>query len=483
MNFQVAEFADEVNEDYILRALKFGYQGRSYTDKFSDKLVKVLLSDYKKKVHNLAWYFKDENGRVRNYKVLGADPDKLMKDAVNNDNLISFMVEQLKYKNAEFTSEEFMDNRCTINNQRLKISKVLLERDRFVEFGYDLYSKRGGRIHAGDAQLDRGKCDINEYTIIEYNTTQMLQVKRVLKHSDVKIEIADALSGYTQTNIENAINKVKASALTISMDLVDMITCSTGDCRSCLSVDNIHSGGAIQNFRTEFALITFTSKGSDRFSKRGRSWIFLRATERGFKRDLPFWKQQKAYGSVTHTHQKLLNSHIGDAMKELLGNPKMEFAEFDDWLTYQCSPNAYTGGTQHSHSSAPGYLDTDCSGDRAFYYPSAVPRDDFKYSRELLLPFKDMLTLDGEESNSVSFHKPKNHSGYYGASQGNTYEVICKASGTIVLDTDAVQIDGEWYRKDILGKLIAGDKTVEVKTVATEVVEESYDDIDIDEDF
>ncbi|MEA3458606.1 MAG: hypothetical protein U9R21_08015, partial [Candidatus Thermoplasmatota archaeon] len=61
-------------------------------------------------------------------------------------------------------------------------------------------------------------------------------------------------------------------------------------------------------------------------------------------------------------------------------------------------------------------------------------------------------------------------------------------TGDIVLDTDAVEVDGKWYKKSILNQLISGEP-VEVINTTAEIAQEEpdddydYDDIDLDEDF
>lgn len=484
MSFKVATFADEVDEAYILKALKFAYRGRNYSDNFSPKLVKVLLSDYKKKVKNLAWFFKDKegSGRIRNYVTLSLDPATVLDNAKHNNRYIKDMCQILETMGATYTPEQFLANRCEYKKQTQRISHVMMERVNVIPFTMPNYN--GGswsRIRYGARQVKKLH-QVTEDSVIEYTDDTQTFIENIIPFSELKLEINDAFSGYDKENFAKVIGDLSASDLTASMDLVDIITCSTGNCSSCLSIDNIHAAGPIQYFRTEFSIITFTASANDRFKKMGRSWLFLRVTERGHMRDLPFWKQQKAYGSVTSNHQEMIREFTRQQAKTITSK---QFSSDSFWNGYVASPNVTTSVSGAGQTSAPGYIDSKHEGN--FTFMIAKGSRELRNCREQLLPFADMVDLQGEISNITSFHKSYNEHSYYGAGTGNIFLVTCEVTKEQILDTDAVEIDGKWYKKDILGQLIAGKPTDIIKetaAVSNDVIEDTndYGDIDLDED-
>lgn len=480
--FKVAEYADEVDEEYIRKALRTVYDGRTYTEDFSDKLIKVLLSDYKKKIKNLGWFFKDADGRVRNYISMQPNPAEVLSRTASSSAMINKMIIELERRGATYTPEEFMKNRCTINNQVQKISKVLMEDLGKVPYSYDAYTADNSPdLFYKGSKITIARATPIESGIVQYKDGAKHFLKHVYAKEDLEIEMRSKFSGYSQSHLEEHISAINSEELIISMDLADIISCSTGSCRSCLSVDNIHSAGALQNFRTEFSVITFTSKGNNRLEKRGRSWLFLRLTEKGFIRDNPFWKQQKSYGSVSRAHQNLLTSTIEGKVKNELNLEG--FRTKSGFSSFIVSPNVHSGATNQSHTSAPGYIDTASDGASSFY---VLPHksNNFFSTREVLLPFKDMLDLEGNVSNITSFHRREGGASYFGAMEPNHYMVICSITGEEVLDCDAVEINDKWYAKDAIGSIIDPTKKVEVNKheVVQEEPEEDYDDIDFDED-
>ena len=338
-----------------------------------------------------------------------------------------------------------------------------------------------GEVQCGVVRLDQDKVVPLESHVILFKDSSLTTLSKLIPKESLKIKVIDEVGQYSKDDIERTIKDGNAAPLTVSMDLADMITCSTGEARSCLSVDNIHAAGAIQNFRTEFAAISFTARARDRFYKKGRSWLFLRVTERGHIREYPFWKQQKSYGTVTETHQQVLNGIITERAKKITSTKFTKKPSFHNYIT---SPNVSTRMIDVGHTAAPGYIDTISRDYTSFYVPGDQTGERFSDSREVLLPFEDMLDLNGEVSNITSFHHGTNNSNYFGALTPNIYEVTCNKTNTIVLDTDAVEIDGKWIRKDILGQLLNGDVEVTLdKPKAVETQDEGYEDVDLDDDF
>ena len=484
--FIVAQYADEVNESYIRAALIEAYGGTDYRDKFSDKLVRVLLSDYKLKAKNLAWYFADKDGRVRNYKQVTADPEKLLANAIKDISKVEQIVKVLKGLGASYSAEQFLNNRCNYKGQEQKISKVITNRDLKTPYDSTIArntSKSNLIVRRGDKKLLNSALKYFDNHVLNYSDSELMFITSVIPAGDLTLEVKDPLTTLSKDEIEAYISSCRAENLTISMDLMDMITCSTGSASSCLSVGNIHAAGSIQNFRTDFAVIAFTSKPADRFIKSGRAWVFMRALERGHIREFPFWKQQRSYGNVKKAHQKLLNEEIKEKLAILIPGQKWE--EYGHWPSLCTSLNVLTDGTGKGHTRAAGHLDISNGDEINFFIPKGKSGY-LNHTRELLLPFADMLNLQGEISNIVSFHRDVNDSDYWGAMEPNNYEVTCSVTNTIVLDRDAVEVDGKWIRKDVLPQLIAGEKkeSVVLKDDGKEfkASAENLEDIEVDED-
>jgi len=484
--FTVARYTSEVDEKYILSALKHGYEGRSYTDKFSPKLIKVLLSDYKKKVHNLKWLLQDDTGRTRNYFEVTPEPKKILDDAKNGGGLTREICRALDALGATYTPETFMANRCTFKKQSQKISRVVFNTDDNVKYNHLNINKEGSSliILIDDTKVSKARYKFLEGMVLQYREDDCKFILDMISLDRVTIQRPNELSSYNHEDIEKVINNLKSDKLVVSIDLADMITCSTGSCRSCLSVDNIHSAGAIQSFRSEFSLITFTHPLEDRFFKNGRSWLNVRATERGFVRKFPFWKIQKAYGAVNKTHQKLLHNHLEELITELTGVKK--WASDDSQVNYLVSTNVTTSYIGRNQTSAPGYIDLATGDQRNWRFPEGM-KEYFRYSTECLLPYKDMLSLEGEESNLTSFHQRINSNSYLGATDANNYMVFCKVLGEEVLEQDATQIGGVWYANVVLPQLITGGTYEKPKELidGQEPADEpqiDYNDVELDED-
>ena len=502
--FTVVKYADQVNEKYIRDALEHCYKGRSYEKKFSDKLVRVLLSDYKKKMLNLAWYFKDEDGRIQNYKILQPTPEKVLDDAKKNSNIIRDILNWLGSVGAEYSAQDFINNKCIIKKQQIKITKAVHQRDTSIHYLDSCFAKgqpnegiiasvnftkyfKDGNITSGDLihQITHAKLYYSGVGCLATTEDGSLNYA-LIPDKYVTLTVKDSLSGLSTDKLSQVFGNIGAEQMKVSMDLADMITSSTGNASSCLSVDNCHHSNTIINFRSDFAVIAFTNDPNDRLKKRGRAWLFLRLTEKGFKREIPFWKQQQSYGTVTSAHTALILEDIRSNVKVSFGYSKNDFTKEDRGVKwFQASPNVLTN-ENIGHTAAPGHLDSSGSGDKGWFILK-TKLDKFFTNAETPLTFPDTLGLDGNINNSFNFTKDYGSSNYYGSLSANNYEVTCSATGKTVLDSDAVCIEDKWYSKDILGTLITG-KTVaqveaeeEVEEVAKVVVEEDTSNVDVDD--
>ena len=500
-SFTVAKFADEVDAGYIKRALEHCYYGTGYEDKFSDKLIRVLLSDYKKKAKNLAWYLKDENGRVRNYISLQPSAEKVLEDASSNSQKIRDILNWLKSVGAEFTAEEFISNKCVINKQTIKITKAIANRDLSIPYTSSVFSASTGLANKGiSIAIDFERYLKNNSDELDLKTLTKSIVRftkfGVLCSSDddliialipptyIKVTVKDTLAGLSPDDLSKVFGNIGAEQMKVSIDLADMITSSTGNCNSCLSVDNIHHAGTIMYFRSDFSLIAFTHDANDRLKKHGRSWLFLRLTEDGFPRRIPFWKQQKAYGSVSNSHSLLLRDDIKKKTHEVLGFSNSHFTARSFSIEKRhASPNV--NAIMGSHTEAAGYIDTAGSDTYAWYMPKNQTND-FDKNSETPLVFPDFINVQGELTNAVNFRNNHGSSRYYGSLNPNIYEITCSVTGNIVLASDAMEIEGIWFSKEALEVLLT--KTPQVASEITTpdgtftVVEDSDEEEDLDED-
>jgi len=509
--FTVAQYADEVTAEYIRNALEHCYYGTSYVNTFSDKLVRVLLSDYKKKIRNLGWFFKDEAGRVRNYVILQPSPERVFKDAVGNSQHLKDIVAWLKSVGATYSASDFIANKCLLNKQSIKITTAIRQRTLQIPYSSEAFNSEGNIkvnikqkidlvafVNDFGSELSEVVKDFLLFDSLKFHFSAFgalvtapgsTAVLALVPPRYIKLEIKDSLSSVSTDKLSTIFGNIGAESMKISMDLADMITSSTGNCSSCLSVDNIHHAGTIMSFRSDFSVIAFTNDANDRLKKHGRLWVYLRLTEDGFIRQLPFWKQQKSYGSVSTAHRTLLHDTIVEKVKTNLGLLEKDFKTNSNSIKKnQTSPNVST--MIDSHSAAPGYIDTGSEGQANwFIHHSGVER--FERNMESPLTFPEMLTVDGETTNAVRFRDKFGSSSYYGALSSNIFEVTCSVTGKIVLASDAVEVDGQWISKDILGVLISSRTLPEKLEVSSGAIltvlaedDDSFDEDDLDiEDF
>lgn len=488
MALEVVKYADEVDEAYIRKVLKEVYGGRDYHKQFSDKLVRVFLSDYKRKAKNLAWFMKDKDGRVRNYIEMTPSPEKSLEDAIKNNSTVAEIAKYLDNEGISYTAESFLENKCIFEKQPMKITKVIKNRKGIsYEKAINFTTKKvkdGVKVSFKAFGIpSSGVKDYYETGVIAFFSDGSISKK--ISSGDVVVSVKDRLSDLSENDLANVFNNINSADMKVSMDLADIATCSTGNCGSCFSVDNIHHNAALMYFRSDFALIAFTHDNKDRLLKRGRSWLFLRFTKDGAPSNLPFFKQQTAYGSVSSSHQSLLTETIKNSAKKEL-NITEEIQSIDQSINVvHASPNSKpTSG----HTAAPGYLDGNGGGRYSWHIPKSFVNT-FHNGAIAPLVFPDPLDTDGNVTSQTSFGKSGGNSGYYRPMDDEILEVVCAGSNEPVLSLDALKIGDDWYSKAFLKSTlgtaeVSSEAKPAIKAKAETIEEEelNFDDTDI-EDF
>ena len=446
--FQVAEFQHEVTEDYIKRALVAVYGAGSY--KFSDKFVRVLLSDYKRKAQNLRWLFGD-----RNYLRLNDSPKEIYEYALATNKTAKLINDELsKIEGVSFTPEQFLKNRCTFNKQVMKINRVLDENKKVYTLK-DANSKgridKQYRVHVSGKSFDHESAGIvitDEYLLkIEVRGGREF-IHRVYPSDEVRVTYVSKLDN---VNVTKELSNLSSAPGVLSMDVADILGASAGGLSSCIQPRGSYHSGALVHYRAPFGVILFTHSGSDRLYKTGRRLATVRLTDQGQPYRVPFFKFQKRYGDLDNAQVAAASSLIMQKAEENLGLRAKDFKTIERHIdrfmaSYPIAP------IQGERS---GYLDSEGSGESAWHvHSSGVSR--FENEAHTLLNYQDPLTRAGETTAVGNYLNRDTHSrgSAYGPLYEEMHEVICDASKATILTRDAVEVaPGRWVHKDILASL------------------------------
>lgn len=501
MSFKVAETHKEVTKGYLKASLEYQYRGKGY--KYSDDLLTILESDYKRKVRNLDWLFK---GKTRVHLQPTADKVfKSIKDQQPTADLIA-LATGFGY---EVSAEEFVAGYIIIDKQRVRLAKSLeyIFSDKNlsnigalpIEIGsrYTKHTIRGLSPNKYRPETLPSTSKNGFFAVGDGYVNNQGLIVNVHRNTEVAMDWTNTSS----ISIDKIMASMNSTEVILSIDINDYITCSEGSFSSCMSEKSGSSRhlGWMMHFRSDFSVMTFTHKKGDEFYKTGRSWTFLKLTEDGLPFARPFYKLSRVYGELNQAHVSMVDNFIQEGIESAfhLGKPtkhtSREKTRYGD-IKYIASPNMQN---TTSNAQGTGYFDWPSDDTSSLErlpiweykgeYP-VVPFDSNNYKRGpvCLLNFPDALDITGEPTNEPRFNNtPEHHyQAFFGWNERVKQFVTCKASGKRMLLRDTIEIaPGEYLSKDIAISIIAGkpltfeETPEEVPVAPAELI--SLDSVDV----
>lgn len=445
--------------------------GKTKANKFSDRFLDTIVHDANKKQDNLRWLMGDKT-RIE----FPVSNDVIKIALSNSDEYVTFkkFTELLG-----FTIDDIVAGKIVKDGNIYSISSIGKMRITMDNALKSVITKQN--LCAIRPKHSNNSYRSYPYTIEDYSVVKdygdFIIVEQDNKVYKIPKDKLDHVSpNYDFHHLSREVSRIitDSSAIVLSTDIRDFITCSRGSISSCFSETNMHHLGWVQNFRADFSLIAFTHSSEDILRKTGRFWVYARALENGLPFDTPFFKIQKSYGKVTDQNRDTIINYIKDKAKSNL-NLKFTYRDFDSAIKQvEVSPNLNHFGT--SHSSFAGYLDTKRGSNAPEY---RVDNSDKTHGVSCLYNFPDAIGYDGLPTNDGNFES--NQTGLFRSSLGVVpiYKyVTCEITKESVLDVDAIKLaDGKWYSKSALSNTILGTAIEKDEIV---VVEEDISDIEID---
>jgi hypothetical protein len=478
-NMKVAETASEVTPEYIKQSLEYQYGSRSWGE-YSDLLCRTLVHDFQKKSKNLQWLFGDKT-RLR----ISLSASEVMTDLVADNQYAQNIKEIVDAIGATYTAEEFIKGIVNFQKSKVKIGKLLEDISKHIDqVPKHIISKYGTIAYSGadksaykeehylDTDLPKG-ASLGSITVCG---SSILETKHISQSLN---------SSFHKSHTQEAITSASSSQdVILSIDINDMVTCSSGSCRSCLRIDGERHLGWMQHFRADFGIIMFSHSSKGEFDKTGRAWIYARMTADGAPYIKPFYKMQKTYGTINSTHRRLVNELIQEMATKNLGLPKPKRHIDNSWPKYTVSPNV--AGMGHN-GNQPGYFDQVINENAPFYvYPSDIPAfpvsdTNYRYGPTCILPFPDALGLHGYVTDRPNFGDRNTYNSHIGF-RPEAILVTCSKLGEQVLSQEAICIA---YNTFISHKWLLQQQGLWQDAVATDAPREledtNVDDIDIDD--
>lgn len=497
MSFKVAETHKEVTKSYLKASLEYQYRGKGY--EYSDDLLTILESDYKRKVRNLDWLFQGKT-RVR----LQPTAERVFK-SIKDEQSASDLIALATGFGYEVTAEDFVAGYITIDKQRVRLAKSL--EYIFSEKNLDNVSVLPANVMKRYTRQGISPTPPNKYKPEKLLTTSKdnlfvvgdgfvnTQGLRVNVHRNTDITMS--WNNTSNISIDKIMASMNSTEVVLSIDINDYITCSEGSFSSCMSEKSGSSRhlGWMMHFRSDFSVMTFTHKKGDEFYKTGRSWTFVKLTEDGLPFARPFYKLSRVYGELNQAHVSMVDNFIQESVENTfhLGAPTRHTSKdktrYGD-IKYIASPNMQnTAG----NAQGTGYFDWPSDNTSSLErlpiweykgkYP-VVPFDSNNYKRGpiCLLNFPDALDINGEPTNEARFNNnPEHHyQAFFGWNERVKQFVTCKASGKRMLLRDTIEIaKGEYLSKDIAISIIAG-KPLEITEATEEVAETPAETMSLD---
>lgn len=448
----------QITPEYIKDSIAAHYP-KEVSSKVSDLFAKTMAYDYKKKAKNLKWLFGDSPTVT-----LDADPEKVLaslkrQGAYGIKEILSF----LDSVGATYTAKQLAVKKCTYQKQEMRITRVIdlagnssdLVKAILAESNLNInYSRSDLRQELGLFASDLGYSYMEGMTK-SFNRDSVWTDGKLFwfKNSrgfyealDPKDIIFTIKGGIRDYDIDRALNQIQAGSIVISMDLNDMITCSSGGVSSCMSFSGSYHNGWMNTFRADFGLIVYMKNPDDRFYKLGRQWLYLRFTKDGQVFPMPAMKFQRAYGSITQQHTQLAADFIFQRAKEAFGWNENDFDKITNGGLSKLETSLNV-----SDSPRAGYLDTafdfSCPGygmkENTLFKGQRVPFPNMQachYTHSgasLVFDFPDALAIDGLPSHNGGFRN--NFRNRKDAQLGVIPEykiVTCSSSGKELLDVE-----------------------------------------------
>ena len=499
MAFKMAKRVSDVTESYIRKSLMHHYPHINKAE-WSDKLVKRFHADFHNKALQNRWFFGD---KVRVY--LEIPPKKLAETVKKKDSVKRFCAAIESYGFSTSDPELFVQGKVTKNKQVYKISAALNEIRKEVNEDSRLLAE-GIIIKAfhSKPKTVKGQDFPDEITGDITTDTSLLKLKRsktykvlgivddvlliqnengdVIPTPKASIKRYELPPTALDIDIYSALEEVKASNLTISQDINDYITASSGAFSSCFTIGKSYHFGWQQMWRTPFVWIAFTEK--EQFYKTGRMWIMQNLTAMNEPIDKRYRavRFQKSYGQVRDAQKNSLMEFIQQRFNQYYkGTAKFQALKTSsgDLTSKFISQNILGGWGRHA-----GYFDT---GGDLTAYDNSNPFASQPLLGKCMFMFADALDIRGNVTTNSNFGTEGGNRGMVGVYPESVI-VESVVSKRKVDSNEAIQLsDGTWVSRSDVEALLNSTTPVitpkeEELTEEPEVAEVAVGDLDV-EDF
>ncbi len=459
MAFKLAKRVSDVTEEYIHQSLCHHYP-HIESSKFSKRLIKRLHADFQKKAIENRWFFGDKLRRT-----IEIPPEKLVQKLRENNPKADKFFTALENNGFSLPPILVVSGKCLKGKQTYKFSKAVAEikakDDLITRMRTDGIKFQGIVDH--QAKSVKGKSLPNNTESL----TADMAIQRLTSGSNYKvIDVINDIIFIMETDtsyiipyplskisyklknsaldydINEAMEAIRASSVTISQDINDFITASSGGFKSCYSIGSCYHFGWQQMWRTPFVWIAFTE--TKLFHKTGRMWVFNNLTNLGEPiTNAPALRFQKAYGDIKRTQKYELKDFILEEYNKAFPKKKRKLERESNELSSKfISTNILGGFGRHA-----GYFDT---GSGITWYETVNPFYHQPKRGKCLFRFADALDLKGEVTTNSNWSDTASNSGVVGVYE-DSIMVTSVLSDKTVDSSAAIQLsDGTWVsREDI----------------------------------
>lgn len=481
-NIKVATVYSGVNKAYILDSLNYQYRGKNY--KFSDDLLTILESDFKRKAKNLDWLFQ---GQTR----ISVKPsaESLFNSISDNIHVMDF-VTIARIFGYGIDAENFVAGYVIIDKQQVRLHKAR-----------ELIRSKTPPILSGDIAdrlvSTRIRAVKNKYRPEAHLNTN----NRITPVNDLIINTDGLVVSVHNKNVVNSSwrsgvfdtdhisSLLNSSEVIMSIDINDYITCSEGGISSCMSMNSSSTRhlGWMMHYRSDFSVITFTHKKGDPFYKTGRTWTYLKLTEDGLPFARPFYKLSRVYGELNDGHVRAVDAYVQEHIREhlQLGEPKkhtdhkaVSYGSFKSIV----SPNMQNAGGNYNGT---GYFDWPQDSTAVWSrlplweYEGTFPvvpftSENYEKGPVCLYNFPDALDVDGNATTQSLFTNEPKHTTNTLIGWNERYKqfVTCSVTGAKTLLRDTIEVSKGVYMHKEQAAIILSGKTIEPVVVEEVVAQE-----------